>query len=75
MVTEHPGKVFLFPPFQQQKSQITYYSLYSVYCKVNTYHTGIGFTAQKCSCFLTFLKNLMAISQINEPIPGMFVLI
>ena len=28
-----------------------------------------------CVCFLTISKILMAISQINEPIPGMFVLI
>ena len=42
---------------------------------VNTLNVGIGFTEQKCSYFLTFLKILTAISRINEPIPGMFVLI
>ena len=35
---------------------------------------AIGFTEQMSVCFLKFLKKKSLISQMNEPIPGMFVL-
>ena len=42
---------------------------------INTYHAGIGFTEHKM-CLLSQISDiLMSISRINEPIPGMFVLI
>ena len=41
---------------------------------INTWSAGIGFNEQNCLSFVTF-EIPTTISRINEPIPGMFVLI